>query len=325
MKIALAGTYPPGVLEAFQSHLPRARFDIIPIDTTEKYDTLNDAECIILRVFKAPREVIERNKNLRMICRWGAGFDTVDIEAASKQGVLVTNTPGANAYSVSELAVLLMIAVGRNLLPHTRNIESGVWDRTAFLERAVTLNNKTVGLIGGGNIGRQVSEKVRTFGARVQYYDPYRLSPQEEARWGMEYAEFDKLISTSDVISLHIPLTKENRHIIGRKQFSSMKEGAILINTARGGLVDDKALAEAIAQGHLAGAGLDCVEFEPLRADDPLVVDPRIVITPHIGGATTDIADVMVPMIAGNIMALDEGKMVSAVVNSYILENSPVI
>ena len=177
-KVILAGTYPAHTFEKLRAMLPEEEFELKAVDTPEAYDAMTDAEFMILRIFKAPRPVIERNPNLKMILRWGAGFDSVDIQAAGEHGVCVTNTPAANAGAVSELAVLLMLAVGRKLLCHTESLAKGEWSKNTFLNGSFCLNGKTLGVIGAGNIGRQVARKAQAFGAVTNYYDPFRLSPE---------------------------------------------------------------------------------------------------------------------------------------------------
>ena len=304
-KVILAGTYPAHTFEKLRAMLPEEEFELKAVDTPEAYDAMTDAQFMILRILKAPRPVIERNPNLKMILRWGAGFDSVDIQAAGEHGVCVTNTPGANAGAVSELAVLLMLAVGRKLLCHTESLAKGEWSKNTFLNGSFCLNGKTLGVIGAGNIGRQVARKAQAFGAVTNYYDPFRLSPE--------------LLASSDLITLHVPLTEENRHMIGAAEIASMKDHAILINTSRGGLVDDKALAEAVASGKLLGAGLDVVEEEPLPAGHPLLTNPNIVVTPHIGGGTADIGDVIMPMLAEDIKTMAAGNLPIHTVNKEYL------
>lgn len=319
MKVVLAGTYPKHTFEKLRTMLPDNQFDLVAIDTQQAYESMTDAEILILRIFKAPRKIIERNQKLKMILRWGAGFDSVDIEAAGQHGVLVTNTPGANANAVSELAVMLMLAVGRKLLCHTESLESGIWSKNTFLNSSFCLHNKLVGIIGGGNIGRQVAKKVQAFGASVQYYDPIRLPEETERNYGLTHVSLDTLIQTSDIISLHVPLTDETKHMIGANEIQQMKTGAIIVNTARGGLIDDYALAEAVRTGKLAGAGLDGVEREPLPVDDDLLKDPNIIVTPHVGGGTADIGDEIIPMLAQNIRDYAAGKEPAYIVNREYL------
>lgn len=319
LKVVLAGTYPAHTFEKLRTLLPEEDFELKAVDTPEKYEAMTDAEIMILRIFKAPREVIERNPKLKMILRWGAGFDSVDIEAAGKRGILVTNTPGANANAVSELAILLMLAVGRKLLCHTECLKKGEWSKNTFLNSSFCLNNKLLGIVGAGNIGRQVAVKAQAFGANVQYYDPYRLSEEMEKKFHLTYVPLEELIRTSDVISLHVPLTEQTHHMLGEKEIAAMKDGAIIINTARGGLINDHALAEAVKRGKLGGAGLDGVENEPLEPGDELLLEPGIVVTPHIGGGTADIGDVIMPMLAEDIIDYAKNKKVKHVVNQKYL------
>lgn len=301
LKVVLAGTYPAHTYEKLRKLLPEDQFDFVAVDKQEEYDAMTDAEVMILRIFKAPKEVIERNPKLKMILRWGAGFDSVDIEAAGAKGILVTNTPGANANAVSELAVTLMLTVYRKILEHTDSLRKGAWSKNTYLNSSFSLYGKLVGIVGGGNIGRQVAAKVQAFGAETQYYDAFRLSPEMEEQFNMKYVSLEELIRTSDVVTLHVPLLDSTRHMIGADQLRAMKDGAVLINTARGGLVDDKALCAAVKAGKLLGAGLDGVEEEPLPAGHKLLTTPGIVVTPHVGGGTADIGDIIMPMLAKDI------------------------
>ena len=317
--VVLAGNYPAHTAERLQALLPQGQYRFSVADTQERYDGMTDAQVLILRVFRASKEVMDRNPGLNMIMRWGAGVDSVDLAAAGERGILVTSTPGANAAAVSELAVMMMLAVGRRLLCHTESLNSGLWSKNTYLNSSFCLNGKLVGIIGGGNIGRQVAAKAAAFGARIQYFDPYRLPEETEQALNMRYVSLEELISTSDIITLHIPLLDSTRHIIGEKELAAMKQGAILINTARGGLVDDRALAEAVRRGRLAGAGLDVVEREPLPAGDELLTEPNIIVTPHIGGGTADIADVIIPMLAEDLKTYLDGVRPAHVVNSQYL------
>lgn len=317
--VTLAGTYPAHTFEKLRKLLPESEFVLTEVNTPEEYERMTDAEIMILRIFKAPREVIEKNPNLRMILRWGAGFDSVDIEAAGEKGIFVTNTPGANAAAVSELAVMLMLAVGRKLLCHTESLAEGIWSKNTFLNSSVCLNHKVVGIIGAGNIGRQVARKVQAFGATVQYYDPYRLSCEMETEFSMQYVSLETLLETSDIITLHVPLTEATTHMIGEEELAKMKQNAIIINTARGGLIDDKALLQAIENGHLAGAGLDGVEEEPLPAGHKLLINPNVIVTPHIGGGTVDIGDEIIPMLVADIKRFTNGEEPKFVVNRQYL------
>ena len=317
--VILAGQYPAHTFETLQELLKDLPVTLKAVDTPEAYEAMTDAEIMILRIFKAPEAVIARNPKLKMIMRWGAGFDSVDIEAAGKRGILVTNTPGANADAVSELAVLLMLAVGRKLLCHTSCLRKGVWSKNDFINSSFTLVNKTVGILGAGNIGRKVAQRVQAFGAKTVYYDPFRLSEEREKAFNLKYMPLDELLPVADIITLHLPLTDDTKHLIDGAAIEKMKPGAIVINTARCGLVDDCALFQAVQSGKLLGAGLDGVEREPLQPDDELFTNDNIVVTPHVGGGTADIGEAIMPMLVEDIRLLLAGDQPRFVVNRQFL------
>ena len=317
--VILAGQYPAHTFETLQELLKDLPVTLKAVDTPEAYEAMTDAEIMILRIFKAPEAVIARNPKLKMIMRWGAGFDSVDIETAGKRGILVTNTPGANADAVSELAVLLMLAVGRKLVCHTDCLRKGDWSKNEFINSSYTLMNKTVGILGAGNIGRKVAQRAQAFGAKTVYYDPFRLSEEREKAFHLTYMPLDELLPVCDVITLHLSLTDETKHLIDGAAIEKMKPGAIVINTARGGLVDDCALFAAVQSGKLLGAGLDGVEREPLQPDDELFTNDNIIVTPHVGGGTADIGEAIMPMLVEDIRLFLTGSEPRFVVNRQYL------
>ena len=321
-KIVIAGTYPEGTFEKFQERLGDVDAELIEVKTQQEFDALEDADVILLRILKMPAKDIQRFPSLKAILRWGVGFDTVDIEAAGKRGIYVCNTPGANAHAVAELVVMMILTLSRKILCYRDSINKGQWTKNAYLNQTITLNNKVVGIIGGGNIGRRVAQDVHALGASTLYYDPYRMSEEKEAQLNMRYVPLEELLRTSDVVTIHVPLMDSTRHMIGREQIAAMKDGAILINCARGGLVDDQALLEAVESGKLAGAGIDTLEAEPPDADSPLRNNPHILLTPHIGGDVSDIGDVAIPMISENMRKLVKGEKPDYIVNEkYLTRN----
>ena len=179
-----------------------------------------------------------------------------------------------------------------------------------------------MGIVGGGNIGRRVAALVQALEAQVIYYDAFRMSPEREQELHMTYVPLDELVERADLISLHVPLLDSTRHIIGAEQLARMKPTACLINTARGGLVDDAALLQALQEGRLAGAGLDCVEEEDSPATQGLLTAPNVLVTPHIGGSTADLADAMIPAIAQVVQTLAEGSEPANVVNREFLSGN---
>jgi len=322
LNIVLVGKFPQGTKNLFRTLLPESEYDVSTVENEEEYEKLTEADVIVLRIFKLSEKVIERNPNLKLIEKWGAGFDTVDIKAAGQAGVPVCNVPGANAYAVSDLAILHMLAVMRNLIKHHENMKKGIWTKNEFMDTTYSLLNKTVGLIGLGSIGKKVAYKAQAFGAKVAYYDVRRLTIEEELNLQLEYLPFEDLLSNSDVISLHTPLTEQTRNLIGKREIGLMKPTAIIVNTGRGGLIDEKALIEAINERRILGAGLDCFADEPINADNPILHLENVVLTPHVGGTSAELMESMVPAMVKNIVALKNGKALEAIVNKQYLNNA---
>lgn len=317
MEVMLAGTYPEGTLEKFQNTFAGTDIHVRAVVTEAEFKKESDVDAIILRILKMPKEVINRfSPRLKMIMRWGAGYDAVDIKAARERNIDVCNTPGANAYAVSELAVLLMLAVGRNLLAHEEKLREGVWSRELFNKTSQSLRGKIVGIVGGGNIGRQVARKVQVFGAKTFYYDAFRLSEEMEQQLELQYVEYEQLLKESDVITFHVPLMDSTAHMLNTENISLLKQNAIVINTARSGIIDDAALLEAVKNGHVLGAGLDCTEETPISKDNPLLQYPNFIVTPHVGGVTNDIAESIMPMIVENLRLIAKQESPKYVVNN---------
>ena len=317
MEVLLAGTYPEGTLEKFQNTFAGTDIHVRAVVTEAEFKKESDVDAIILRILKMPKEVINRfSPRLKMIMRWGAGYDAVDIKAARERNIDVCNAPGANAYAVSELAVLLMLAVGRNLLAHEEKLREGVWSRELFNKTSQSLRGKIVGIVGGGNIGRQVARKVQVFGAKTFYYDAFRLSEEMEQQLELQYVEYEQLLKESDVITFHVPLMDSTAHMLNTENISLLKQNAIVINTARSGIIDDAALLEAVKNGHVLGAGLDCTEETPISKDNPLLQYPNFIVTPHVGGVTNDIAESIMPMIVENLRLIAKQESPKYVVNN---------
>ena len=248
-------------------------------------------------------QVIEAGDRLRVIARYGVGLDRVDLEAARRKGIVVTNTPGANATSVAELTVCLMIALARNLIDAERRTRAGEWPR----QKGITLRGKTIGLIGLGSIGRQVAQMLRGFACRVLGYDPV-VSAEQAAECGVEWAERDAVIQQADFLSLHLPVTPQTENMLNREAFSSMKDGVYIINTARSELIDEEALLEAIQSGKVAGAAIDTFRHEPPGADHPLLQLKQVIATPHMGAHTDDAMNAMGRMALHDCLAVLRGE-----------------
>ena len=250
------------------------------------------------------RSIIERAGRLKVIARYGVGVDNVDLDAAAERGIVVTNTPGANAASVAELVIALMFAVARRIAYADRRVRAGHWDRIA----GVGLEDKVVGLLGFGAIGREVARRARALGCDVIAYDPY---PAEEVArlLGVTLATRDEVVASSDFLSLHLPVLPETAGMVDAPFLASMKAGSFLINAARGELVDEPALVSALRSGHLAGAALDALGQEPPAPPFPLGELDNVVLTPHTGAHTDSAVRAMSRGALANCLAVLRGQM----------------
>jgi len=252
-------------------------------------------------------ELLDAAPHLRFVQKWGAGFDVLDLDAIRRRGIPCCNTPGMNAIAVAEHTLLLMLAVMRRLPVFDGELRSGRFDKWGRRTVCYEAYGKTLGLVGLGNIGKAVAERARAFGMSVLYHKRRRLTPDEEAALGVEYAPLDELLAASDVVSLHLPLSSATRHLIGEQELRRMKPTSILINTSRGAVVDERALVKALADGWIAGAGLDVFDPEPPAPDNPLWRLENVVVTPHRGGATVDTLRRTARMAFDNIVRVDQG------------------
>jgi phosphoglycerate dehydrogenase-like enzyme len=307
MTLTLAGPYPKEVPGLIRELLP-PEVAFREIKDQESLDSARDLEIVILRTLKIGGALIEANPGLRLIQRWGAGYDTVDIDAAGKRKIPVAVAAGVNSNAVAEHALLLMLACLRHLTALDASMKRGAWDKAKFAQNSFTIADKTVGLLGCGAIGRLVAEKVRALGARVVYHDAYRLSEREEKTLGIAYASLEEVVASCDILTLHLPLLDSTKNIIDAKALASMKPGSVLVNTSRGGLVDEAALAKALAEGPLMAAALDSFSEEPYPSDGPLLGFENLIMTPHIGGSVVDLTLPMVRKVTANALAVVEGK-----------------
>ncbi len=258
---------------------------------------------------KITAEALAAASRLQMIQRTGVGLDSLDLVAIKARGIPLYVNQGVNAQSVAEHAILLMLACLRRLPQIHRKTAGGVWEKQAQGVQTAELAGKTVGLIGLGSIGRKVASILRAFGVKTVYYDLFRADEAMERELGLTFLQLQELAGCADIISLHCPLTKENTGLIDREFIASMKNGAILINTARGGLVDFAALREALASGKLSFAGLDVFPKEPVPADEPILRMENVIVTPHIGGITEDSFRRMMTDAMRNIQCFECGKL----------------
>lgn len=319
-KLALIGPIPSLGKNMIRENL-KDSLEIVEVRNESEYEKLEDVQYAILRTCRMRAENIERCPHLKLIQRWGAGYDTVDIEFAGKKGIFVTNAPGMNAEAVSEYAVLLMLSAMRHLIPVHRNVCSGVWRDSSLINTSYTLNNKLVGLIGIGHIGKMVAQKVRAFGAKAAYFDTFRLPEEAERQLEAVYLPLDRLAEKCDVISCHVPLRDNTRHLVNAAFLSRMKPTSFLVNTSRGGIVDEEALAQALKEHKLLGAALDVFEQEPLPKASPLTSLDNIVLSSHFAGNTIDISVDMAFCCIKHIKAVMDGNTPSDLVNLQYLSN----
>lgn len=233
---------------------------------------------------KVTEKIMEAGKNLKVIGRAGVGVDNIDLEAATKRGIVVINAPDGNTITTCEHAFAMMMALARHIPQAYAKTVSGTWDRK-FL--GVELRNKTLGVLGMGRIGSEVAKRAKAFGMDILGYDPF-LTEERAEKLGVKLATVDDIVRNADFMTVHTPLTPETKHMISRPQFEVMKKGMRIINCARGGVVDEMALVEAIDQGIVAGAAFDVFEKEPPEADHPFLHNPKIIVTPHLGASTIE-------------------------------------
>ncbi|HEX3409029.1 MAG TPA: hydroxyacid dehydrogenase [Candidatus Binataceae bacterium] len=260
---------------------------------------------VIRSATKVTHEVIEAATSLKVIGRAGVGVDNVDLDSATRRGIVVMNSPLGNSVTTAEHTISMMMAMARHIPEANAALRAGKWERGRFT--GVELCNKTLGVIGLGNIGRIVADRATGLKMKVVGFDPI-LTAEAAARAGIELVSLDDLFRRSDFITVHAPLTDETRGIVGAAAFKVMHKGVRIINCARGGIVDESALLDALKTGRIAGAGLDCTVEEPLPAASPLWDIPNVLITPHTAGETRRYEDNVIDLLLENLDRLWRGE-----------------
>jgi D-3-phosphoglycerate dehydrogenase / 2-oxoglutarate reductase len=266
---------------------------------------------VVRSATRVDAEVLEAGRDLKVIGRAGIGLDNVDVASATRLGVMVVNAPQSNVISAAEHTVALILAQVRNIPQAHAALREGRWERTRF--QGTELYGKTLGIVGVGRVGALVAQRLNAFGMRLLAYDPY-VSRDRAAQMGVELASLADVLARADVVSIHLPKTPETVGLIGEAELAAMKRGARLVNTARGGIVDEAALAKAVGDGHLAGAAIDVFEEEPTTAS-PLFEQERVVVTPHLGASTTEAQDKAGVTIAEQLLLALAGEFVPNAVN----------
>src|SRR5262245_42767737 len=277
-----------------------------------------EVEAILARTAKIPAAVVRAAPKLKIVSRHGVGVDSVDVAECTRQGVVVTITGEANAAAVSEHAFGMLLALANKLVQAHASVKAGEWERGRFV--GGELEGKSLGLVGLGRIGSRMARQAQGFGMEVLVYDPY-IDAQKAQQAGARLTDLQTLLRQADFISLHIPLTEESRHLIGRAELALMKPSAILINTARGGLIDEGALYEALVEQRIAGAALDVFEQEPLPGSYPLAHLENVLCSPHVAGQTAEALVKMSVGAAENILQVLRGERPAFVVNPEAWEH----
>jgi phosphoglycerate dehydrogenase-like enzyme len=281
----------PQLYEAVRSYAP-PDIELVTLDSDEPQEVfakLPDCEAVIVATRKLDREMIAAAPKLRLVVHQGVGYhDTTDVPALRERGIPVAVTPNGTPQTVSEHAVMLMLAACRLLPFADSELRNGRFHVNALRLQSQTLAGKTVGFVGMGRIGQATARRLLGWEMQGLYVDPVPLADGEAARLNLERVELSELLERADIVSLHVPLTDDTRAMIDAAALARMKQGAVLVNTARGPVVDEAALVEALRSGHLGAAGLDVYEQEPVRAGHPLAGFRNVVLTPHIAAATRD-------------------------------------
>jgi D-3-phosphoglycerate dehydrogenase len=297
---------------------PRFTLDVrARLSPDELADALVDADAVLVRsATRITRESLARANRLKAIGRAGVGVDTIDVDAATERGIPVLTAPAGNTTSAAELTLALLLSLVRRVAAADRSMHAGEWERGRFA--GVELHGKVLGLIGAGRIGGEVAIRARAFGMRVLVHDPF-LNAERALALGVESVSLDDVIERVDVLSVHVPLTEQTEGLIDAAAIARMKPGAIILNVARGGIVNEDALVEALQSGQLRGAALDVFAQEPLPADHVLRTLPNVVLTPHLGASTAEAQQNVALEIADAVRsALLEGDLSRAV-------NAPVV
>jgi phosphoglycerate dehydrogenase-like enzyme len=312
-KVLIPFPLPEAMLQQMQAALPpEAIVEAAP--TSDPQDVIRcarDADILIVAGESQrllTREFLAAAPRLRFVQSLGAGYDGIDIGVAAEAGVPVASTPGVNAESVAEHTILLMLALLKRFMAMEQATRDGGWADVGAVQNSIgDLAGATVGLVGMGRIGVAVAERLHPFGPRLVYWARRPVDPDTAARLGLEYVPFDHLLASATIVSLHVALTEETAGMIGAAQLAQMRQGALLINTGRGDLIDEVALRDAIKSGHLGGAGLDVLR-EERAGGNPFADLPNVIVTPHTAGASRDSIARVFTMTAANIRRVLAGE-----------------
>jgi phosphoglycerate dehydrogenase-like enzyme len=303
---------PENVYEIIREEVPDG-FELVTLNSDsdeERKAKIVDCEVVIVAAKPIAKEFIEAAHKLRLVHHQGVGYqDTVDVEALQKRGIALALTPAGTTIGVAEHTVLLTLAVCKRLPFADRELREGRWHIYSLRPYSLELYGRTIGYVGMGRIAREVAFRFKAFGTRGIYCDPYvRLPEEEEKELSLRRVDFDDLLRTADVLTLHVPATKDTYHLIDLEALHKMKRTAILINTSRGSIVDEGTLCEALKNGVIAGAGLDVFEVEPFQPSNPLAAMDNVVLTPHISAGTRDALKAKMKALFENLIRFFNGE-----------------
>lgn len=295
----------PSLKQALESEVGEVVYNTTGrlLKSAELRGLLTGCDGYIAGLDEIDRDALSGADRLKVIARYGVGVDNVDLNAAAQLGIIVTNTPGANSVSVAELTVGLILALARNLVEASLATRTGGWPRM----NGLTLEGKRIGLLGFGAIGRQVARRLKGFDCRIIVTDPF-ITDDAAREAGVAAVPLEEMLSQADFVSLHVPLTPETRELVDARFLARMKQGAFLINTSRGELIQERALLDALESGHLRGAALDVFTREPPEAGNPLLALPQVLATPHTAAHTDGAIRNMGQMAVSDCLAVLRGE-----------------
>ncbi|MEJ2661075.1 MAG: D-glycerate dehydrogenase [Desulfobacteraceae bacterium] len=320
MNVLVTGNLPDAQIERIErEQRVQAHRRDCPIERRAFLESIGDKQGLLSMITdQVDAQLLDRAPGLKIIANFGVGYNNIDVPAATRRGIMVTNTPGVLTDTTADLTMALILAVARRVVEgdrHTRQGRFRFWAPFYFLGHEVT--GKTLGIVGMGRIGRAVARRAAGFNMQVLYHNRNPLAEEEEQVLQVQYADLKTLLQEADFISLHTPLTPQTRHLIGSRELAWMKSNAFLINTARGAVVDERALLGALEQGRIGGAGLDVYENEPMVTRGLERLD-NVVLLPHVGSATVETRQRMAAMDVDNLLAGLEGRMPPNCINPNV-------
>ncbi|WP_410661544.1 phosphoglycerate dehydrogenase [Amycolatopsis sp. lyj-112] len=308
--VLIAEKLAPSVLSVFSDEV-----EVQHVDGTDRpalLEAVKTADALLVRsATKVDAEVLAATTTLKVVARAGVGLDNVEVPAATERGVLVVNAPTSNIVSAAEHAVALLLAVARRVPAADQSLQGGAWKRSSY--SGIEIQGKTIGVVGLGKIGQLFAQRLAAFDTKLIAYDPY-VSAARAAQLGIELVTLDELLERADAISIHLPKTPETKGLIGTEALKKVKKGVIIVNAARGGLIDEQALADAVSSGHVGGAGIDVFVTEP-TTESPLFGLPNVVVTPHLGASTAEAQDRAGTDVAKSVLLALRGDFVPDAVN----------